>query len=460
MAKTLLKEQSNPLLADSTLLNLRLTYRNATIPVLEAFRFRDLETSYDNLRSITGVQEAVILQTCNRLELFLACANTELLNCQQAVLDYWSREASPSLDLAAKVEISTEMDALQHLLRLAVGLDSMVIGEDQILGQVKRSLGKARKYDGVGPLLTFVFNYACRVGAKVRTETAVNQGAVSLGSVAVGLAVERLGNMENKKVLLIGAGVAGISVIKALSALKLEVFVASRTLERATAVTQITGGTPVTFERAVKLLTIADLLIVATSAPYTLLSKGLVEDARQTKSDRELLIIDLSNPRNVEPSVALLPDIHLITIDDLKEPSKRNLQLRASRAKKSKKLIEKEMVRLNSFLRRKKLEPQVALIYREADRTRRREFEKAIKLSKDFTPRQLQVVEELTRAVAESILSKPVMRLRRAAEKGRTTEVKSAMQLLIGDGSLQSLGTPGFHTTDNLPKTSKRMQKA
>ena len=123
------------------------------------------------------------------------------------------------MDLAGKIEIATEMEALQHLLRLAVGLDSMVVGEDQILGQVRRSLLKAIKYDGVGPLLTFVFNYACRVGAKVRTKTAVNQGAVSLGSVAVGLAIERLGNMRNKRVLLIGAGVAGISVVKALSTL-------------------------------------------------------------------------------------------------------------------------------------------------------------------------------------------------------------------------------------------------
>ena len=460
MAKNILEEQSNALLTDSALLNLRLTYRNATIPVLEAFRFRDLQTSYDKLRSITGVQEAVILQTCNRLELFLACTHTEVLSCQQAVLGYWSREAPSSLDLAGKIEVSTGMEVLQHLLQLAVGLDSMVVGEDQILGQVRRSLGKARKYDGVGQLLTFLFNYACRVGAKVRTETAVNKGAVSLGSVAVGLAIERLDNMRNKKVLLIGAGVAGISVVKALSTLKLEVFVASRTLERATALTQITGGTPVTFEHAMKLLASVDLLIVATSAPYTLLSKGLIEEARRTKNDRELLIIDLSNPRNVEPSVALLPGIHLKTIDDLKGPSKRNLRLRSSRAKKSKELIEKEMIRLNSFLRRKKLEPQIAHIYREADRTRRREYEKAIELSKDFTPHQLQVVEELTKAVAEGILSKPVLRLRKAAEKGQTAEVKTAMELLIGDSSLQSPGTRGFHLSDDLPKTPRKMQKA
>ncbi len=241
------------------------------------------------------------------------------------------------------VETSIDNDAFNHLLRVTSGLESMVIGEDQVLNQVWNAYLEAEAAKTVGPILKHLFNRAMTVGRRVRNETGINKGAVSIGSAAVELAVNLLGTLEDKKILVMGAGEIGTLVAKALARRCLSpIFIANRTHDRAVKLAEELAGQAVMFNQFEEVLVDADVVICSTSAPHYLLTKEMVTRLMNQRTNKnDLIIIDISNPRNVEKSVQEVDSTKLYNIDDLELIANRNKQEREKSIEKAIKILER-----------------------------------------------------------------------------------------------------------------------
>jgi glutamyl-tRNA reductase len=410
------------------IINLRVTYKKASIPILEAVRLKRY-----SIASIA--QETVIIQTCNRVEIYAVAKDEEKERIEHALVKVWKRRINNRVftnigkNFDDFLEVDYGSDAVRHLFRLAAGLESMIVGEDQILGQVKNSLVEAGLAKSVGPTLSLVFDRAVKIGAKIRTENKINKGSVSIGSVAVKLAEKRLGRLEDKQSLLIGAGEVGLLVAKSLIAKgQKNMYVASRTLDRAEALTKIAGGHPIIFEDALKKLEEVDLVVLATSATYNILTRERVERAFKARN-KFMLILDLSTPRNVEESVKKLPHVELLTIDSLRSEIDRNLKARMREVKNVEEKIERELIRAQAMLRRESAEPMVASVYKRAETVRVREVSKAIERLGNIDPKVKGVINDMSLAMVNGLLSEPVVNLRKAAEHDDVETIRITKKL-------------------------------
>jgi glutamyl-tRNA reductase len=264
------------------LLNFRITYKEAPIHLLEKFTFKDINNAYESLLGHLQLKECLILQTCNRIEIF-AVADEEL--DLQKIEGYWGTHSNLSSDEFSKiVEIVKGEEVIYHLLKLVSGLDSLVIGEDQILGQVKRSYEFARTNNYLGSFLSTIFEKSIKVGSKVRALTGINRGSVSVGSVAVNLAEEALDRLDNKKILLIGSGEGASLIAKALKRRNISFLNTSRTFERAKSFAESLAGMPIIFEEALASLYSMDIIFVSTTAPYYLLTYERIKKNNGSKT--------------------------------------------------------------------------------------------------------------------------------------------------------------------------------
>ncbi len=419
----------------SGLLNLRVTHMKTPVPILESLWFKDAKEASRAIRDMQGVEECLILQTCNRVEILLFVSDKDPVSFEREIAEYWWKKTLVDPELFYPyLEVSLSSDVFRHLMMLTSGLASMVIGEDQILAQVQEAFLDAKRYGTVGPVLEKVFAKAVRIGKKVRVKTGINKGSVSLGSIAVNLLEDIAGNIQNKKVMIIGAGRIGALAGKALAARKVSlIYVANRTYERAVAIAEMLKAQAVKFDRLVEFLSIADIVIVATSASHNVLTlKKVVESHKNRASGSKLLIVDLSQPRNVENGVADLPYVELHNIDNLRQVAAANLEMRKKEAEKAEALIEKEIEHLLAMHKKIDAEPIIQAVSSRADEIRRRELEKAYRLMK-ANPNAKQcshcrtVMEDLSRKLLDRIMLDPLLSLRNA-EIDEDTEKISLIQ--------------------------------
>ncbi len=406
----------------SGLLNLRASHKRTPIPVLEALGFKDPKKSSREIRDITGVEECLILQTCNRVEIYLSVSHKDPASVEKKVAEYWWRETGFEPELFYPyIEASYSSDTLHHLMSLTSGLGSMVIGEDQILGQVQEAFLQAKEYGTIGPVFRKVFGRAVKIGKIVRGKTGINKGAVSIGSIAINMLEEVAGDLQGKKVLIIGAGQIGALAGKALAARKLTfIFVANRTYDRAVSLSEKLNAKAVKFDKLVETLAVTDVAIVATSASHYMLTRKTVAEALKRRANgKKLLIVDLSQPRNVEKDVEDLPDVELHNIDNLRQVADANLAVRLKEAKKAEHLIQKEIERIISMQKKVDIEPIIQAVSSRVDEIRRREVEKAHRLMKtDPTVKRCEycrmVMENLSRKLMERMMLDPILSLRNA----------------------------------------------
>jgi glutamyl-tRNA reductase len=285
-------------------INVRITHKTARVPLMEALVFKDKAQALTELRSIENVEECLILQTCNRIELYIVSEEGE--KTLNIVKEYLAERSLPQYEEAFEaIETALDHEAHKHLMKITAGLESMVIGEEQILNQVWDAYLEAEKTKTSGPILKHLFNRAMTVGRRIRDVTGINKGAVSVGSASVELAATLLGNLDDKRILVMGAGEIGTLVAKALARRCLSpIFFANRTYARAVTLAEDLAGKAVKFEEFQEVLVDADVVICATSAPHILLTQEIVSSRMsQRTSENDLIIIDISNPRNVEKSV-------------------------------------------------------------------------------------------------------------------------------------------------------------
>ena len=405
--------------------NARVTYRKVPIHILEKFAFKDLEKAYESFKNDSLVNECVILQTCNRVEVYVATDNPD----HKKILDLWSKITGLSVDeFKDRLELSTGKDVVLHLLKLASGLDSLVIGEDQILGQVKRAFDSARKSKYAGSHLELLFDNAIKVGSKVRTRTGINKGTVSYGSMAVKLAEEHLKGLDGKDIMIVGSGEAASLVAKTLKKRKFDFMVTSRTFERARSFSETAGGKPIAFEKALEMLDAIDVLFVATTAPYYLVPFGRAEQAMRNRQ-RPMVIVDLSNPRTVEEKVSTLKGLKLINIDEVSALVERNLKVRMHEVKDAERIIEDGIYSVEAKMKRLEAEPVVDTLFKKVHTIRQRELGKALQKLGELDEEQKKVVEQLSHAIVEGILSNPMDTLRKASEDGDKELMKAVLKL-------------------------------
>ena len=407
------------------IINARITFRKSPIHVLERFAFKDLSDAYLSFKKHASISECVIIQTCNRIELFTASDNHDLHKIKKTWASLTGLEENAFADT---LEICDNHDAFEHLLKLTSGLESLVVGEEQILGQIKESIAVARNTKASGKRLNKLFDTSIRIGTRIRNSTGISKGGISLGSMAVKLAEENVDDIKSKNVLLIGTGEAATMVAKSLNKRGYEFHVTSRTVERSIGFSQTLGGKPIKFEDVLSAFDNYEIIFVATIAPYFLITfDKMIESMKNKKSG--MMILDLSNPRTVDEQVATIPGIKLMNIDQIAEMVDKNMAKRKEKVSTVKNIISEEVPIIEATMKRLDAEPLVKDVFTNADSMRIKELQKALQMLGETDEKRIKIIDELTKAVVESIVSAPMNNLRKASEQGNPDLLETASKL-------------------------------
>ncbi|PTD93462.1 glutamyl-tRNA reductase [archaeon SCG-AAA382B04] len=403
-------------------LEMVVSHKWADVEELECATLGDSKSVINELYSKPEIEECAIISTCNRVELIVV-PNTSLKRARSILKEFAQPRVDIDLDEIARFFAGEKL--LRHLLRLSAGLESLVVGEDQILGQVKDLYNEAKDNDTLGPVLSLAFEKAINIGKKVRNETKINDGFVSMGSVAVDLAEKILGDLEDKKALLVGAGEMASIMAKCLRDRNIEeLIITNRTLERAKELAKEVEGKPIGFDEYGDYLSEIDILMTATGAPHPIIKK---EDLEKNKKN-DLVIIDISNPRDVEEDVSDLENVSYHDIDGLRGVTEQNKKKREQEARQAEEIIAEELDNLLDQYKEKEAEDLIASLHERAHKIRIRERDKALnKLS--LNNEDKQIIEDLTRSIVNKILSDPTHHLKRAASNGNKETLESMYEM-------------------------------
>ena len=407
------------------IINARVTFRKSPIHVLEKFAFKDMPNACLTFKKNSSVSECVIIQTCNRIELFATSDNHNVDEIKSTWASLTGLEENAFRDT---LEVCENKDAYEHLLKLTSGLESLVVGEEQILGQIKESISAARKANASGKRLNKLFERSIRIGTRIRNSTGIGSGGISLGSMAVKLAEENVDDIKSKHVLLIGTGEAATMVAKSLKKRGYAFNVTSRTMERSIGFSQTLGGKPTKFEDVLSGFNNYEIIFVATTAPYFLVTFDRMKDAMKNKKSGAM-ILDLSNPRTVDEKVATIPGIKLMNIDQIAEMIDKNMKKRKDKVSTVENIISEEVPVIEATMKRLDAEPLVKDVFTNADSMRIKELQKALQMLGETDEKRIKIIDELTKAVVESIVSTPMNNLRRASEQGSPELLEIASKL-------------------------------
>ncbi|WP_406659763.1 glutamyl-tRNA reductase [Methanolobus sp. ZRKC3] len=389
-----------------------ITHSKATVEEMEEAWDGDLEKLIMDLYDNEFVQECAVLKTCNRAEMYIVSPKGS------SVLFHFAKDRGLSANI---IDFFDHEESIMHLLRLSSGLESMILGEDQILGQIKDLYQVAKKLGTTGKMLDTAFSKAIQVGKRVRTETEINRGALSIASASVDLAEETVGDLKNKKVLVIGTGEMGTLVTRALSHRDIELmYIANRTYEAARELADEMGGHAVRFDQINENLRNSDVVITATGAPHFVLKYDQLLDAMKSR-EKDILLIDIANPRDIDPAISDIPHVTLYNIDNLRVINEKNLELRLEEAKKAQAIIDEELDLLIKQYKHQKADHLVSEIYAQLYKVRSLEKERAVnKLSSYHTIGDIEsrIIDDLTHSIVNKIMAEPTKVLRHAAEKG------------------------------------------
>jgi len=410
---------------NQNIINARVTFRNSPIHILERFTIRDLENAYLQFKEHSGLDECVIIQTCNRIELFGKAENYDINKIKKTWASLTGLEEEAFKE---NIEFVENGEAMHHLLKLTSGLDSMVVGEEQILGQIKNSITSARNAKASGQHLNNLFDKAIRIGTRIRNSTGINRGGISVGSMAVKLAEENIDELKLKKILLIGTGEVSTLVAKSLGRRGYDFVVTSRTIERSQAFCETMGGIPIKFEDVLSGFENYDVLFVATTAPYFLVTQERIIKAMKGKKNG-MMILDLSNPRTVDEKVATIGRVKLMNLDQIAEMVEKNMKSRLNKVKNVENIISEELSVLEASMKRLDAEPLVKDVFKSIDSLREKELQKALQMLNEKDEKKIKIIEELTKAVVESIVSTPMNNIRKASEQGKPDIIEMASKL-------------------------------
>ena len=452
------------------LIALGINHNSAAVEVRErvAFAPDQVAEALEELCRLQDVEEAVVLSTCNRTELYVAHAPGQELASQKEQLLRWlaSYHHLTATELESSAYFHQGQSALQHMIQVAAGLDSMVLGEPQIFGQLKSACAVASEAGTVGAELGRVLPRVFSIAKKVRTDTAIGENPVSVAYAAVDLAGHIFADLRSCTALLVGAGETIELVAKHLvEAGVSEIVIANRTLGRARDLAQRFGAEAVLLSEIPERLHSADIVISSTASQLPILGKGAVEGALRSRKHRPMLMVDIAVPRDIEHQVGELRDVYLYSVDDLREIVDENLRSRQTEARKADEIIAAGVTEFLSETRSLAAVDSVREYRRMAETLRERELDRALRsIARGDDPQQ--VVAQLARGITNKLIHAPTAGLKAASAAGRQDLLANARQLLglasdaaypaADNSSLDTAGANPASPSDPAPEASNR----
>jgi glutamyl-tRNA reductase len=409
-----------------------ISHRSAPVELRERidFQARGIESALRTLAGRESLRESVVLSTCNRAEVYGACDDVD--RGRMALVDFITDfHGVDRQTLQPHVYHVADLDVARHLFRVSAGLDSLVVGEPQILGQVKEAHSVAAATHSAGPLLNRLFHSSFAAGKRVRTETGLGSGAVSVSFAAVALAKKIFGDLKGRNVLVVGAGEMGkLTALHMKSQGVHQVTIVSRTMSHAARTAEAIGGASAApWEEMDTLLSGADIVITATGAAAPILTKARIETVMRPRRNRPLFLIDIAMPRDVEAASGEIEQVFLYNIDDLQATVRENLARRASEVARAETIVSEEVDKFSAWLRSRGAIPTVVALRQRFDTVRRTEVER---LTSTLPPEVRERVEDITRLVVEKLLLTPTEQLKSLSDADTVGAYSEALTRLFG----------------------------
>ncbi len=400
-----------------------LNHRTAPLEVRERLSVAEgmIPTVVNALRNLEGVEGAAFLSTCNRVEAIVSANSEDVI---ATIVDFLSTQAAADrATLEKHLYILRHGDVVKHLFRVASGLDSMIIGEPQIGGQVRKAFQSAQELGTLDPLLQQVFEQTMRVAKKVRTDTGIGEHAVSVPYAAVELAKKIFGDLRGLQVLLLGAGDMGELTAEHLHNQEVkQVFVANRSFQQAQELAARFDGEAVQFDAIEANLAECDIVIASTAAPHFVIETDQVVRALEARRMRNLFLIDLSVPRNINPAITNIDGAYLYNVDDLQSVADANLEIRQEKGKEAETIVAKEVESFRRKLIAQDAVPTILELQQRLEEIRTCELEKCLRKVGPITPEQRAAIEMLTSQMTNKILHYPILQLKDAPEEPKERE--------------------------------------
>jgi glutamyl-tRNA reductase len=410
-----------------------LNHKTASIEVRERLAFQEdqIAEALCQAKAFPSIKEGMILSTCNRVEIYGAARETE-----QAVIDlkkFLSQFHGLSLNEFEKnLYLLIGEEAVKHIFRVASSLDSMVVGEPQILGQIKSSYNMASESKASGLILHRLMHRAFHVAKRVRTETKIGNSGVSVSYIAVELAKKIFGSLGEKTTLLIGTGeMCELAARHLVSGGVEKVWVTNRTFERAVIMAQEFRGEPIPFEEIGQALKRADIVISSTGSPQYLLRYDQMTKIMRERKQKPIFLIDIAVPRDIDPSVNDIENVYLYDLDDLQEVVNTNIQGREKEAQKAEAIVQAEVTKFVNWYRSLDVTPTITALRNKFEEIRRKELEKTLSLHPNLSDKEKESLEALTSAIINKILHGPLTLLKRTDEETVTDLYLDALRSLF-----------------------------
>jgi len=411
------------------------SHQTAPVEVRERFAFLEdeVQEALHRLRSASGVEEAVLLSTCNRTEFYLyPVLDPEIIGAAESMLE--AKAGHLSRPATSYLYRHTSVDAVRHLFRVASGLDSLVTGEAEIQGQVKDAYHRASEASPplAGAVLNRLFQTALSVGGRVRADTPLGEGAASVASVAVELAKKIFGSLSDRRVLVIGAGTTAERVVEALAREGAkDIIVVNRTYERAADLAQRLHGRALRMQQLSTALADVDIVLTSTAAPHAVLRPVTFREAFPSGPSRPLLIVDIAIPRDVDPALAEEPNVFLYNIDDLRKIVDETLERRQTSVNAADLIVDRHAEDFIAWYASLEVVPVIRGLREQADRIREVELERLV-ARLGFQGSDRDAVAEFSQRLLNKLLHLPTVRLREGAANGRAAELVEAIRYLYG----------------------------
>jgi glutamyl-tRNA reductase len=435
----------------SELLALGVSHKTAPLDLRERLSLTEGRAvgALHELTAVPGIHEAAAISTCNRTELYLVVSDP--VEAESEALGVLTRQAElRPTELLGHLYSLRAGEAARHLFGVTAGLDSMIVGEAEIQGQVKRAYELALVEGATGPILNRLFRGALAAGGRVREETSVGEKGVSIPSVAVELARRALGDLSDRRVLVVGAGETAELVARALVARGVAtVFVANRHYDRAIGLAERFGGAAVRFEELPEQLQAADIVVSATNSPHHIVERDELEHVMSTRDGRLLLLVDIAVPRDVEPSCREVAGVSLHDIDDVQQIVERNASGRESEARRAEPILSAELDRFERWLASLEVVPTIASLRERSDEVVRRVLAENEGRWESLSEADRERLVTMAKAIVSRLLHEPTLRMRRSAGSDEAYAYVSAIRELFGlDAETEPEGEAGANVTE------------
>lgn len=403
----------------TTIVDIGMNHKTAPVELRElvAFGGHNIDEVMNSIRSIEDIKESMVLSTCNRVEILFTTDKEK--EAKESVIEFLSHVSGiKRQELGSTLYIYDNEEAIRHIFRVGASLDSMIVGEPQILGQVKEAYRIAVNHKSSSVILNRLMHRTFSLAKKIRTETDISGSAVSVSFAAVELGKKIFGDLQGKEVLLIGAGeMAELAATYLLNNRIAKILVANRTFSRAVELADHFHGKAISFEEISDQLLVVDVVITSTASPEPIISLNQVKKTMRRRKNRPLFFIDIAVPRDVEPRVNGIENVFVYDIDDLTGIVESNINKRKGEAVKAERMVDEEVIKFSEWFKTLDVVPTIVALKDKCENIRRIELKKTLSSLGNLTPEQRKRVENLTISIAKKILNDPIVLLKRKEDR-------------------------------------------